>query len=66
MTYLFDKFSKYALQNKDNKLTEVFNAMISQVTDEEAAFMEENFMLFLQIGESIRNADKKIISEIFS
>lgn len=60
---LIESFCGYVLQNPTVDVRRLFNTFITRYPSE-LSFLEDNFLLFIQTGESIRNAPPEVAALI--
>lgn len=60
MEYLFDRFINFIDSKRDASINKLYNEFIYSVSDEEAEFISNNFMLFIKTGEAYRNAPVEV------
>lgn len=58
--YLTDKFAILVINNPNKSVITCYNYFIDKVSNEEARFITDNYILFIKLGETIRNNTDKI------
>lgn len=66
MEYLFEQFSKLAIHYKDMDIHSLYNAFIQKISEDEASFVSDHFMLFIKTGEAARETNQLIQNKILS